>query len=275
MKSEIMFCSPLFLLMFLSVNLFMVNPAYSTNAPVCNNGIIHQSDTALPVVLIHGYKEGAYVWSLWEQRLIEDGVPFCTVTFFSDDDCGTSMDHALEIAQIVDRVKEMAGEEQVNIVAHSKGGLDARVYLSDANISDVKNVIMIGTPNGGGPLADTVVAFYHLSKDDPPNSFFCTPALFDLETSSDTINAGQNPHTDYYTIFGDWSPSLECGKLGLEISGFQLLKNGGHVPNDGVVPAWSSETLDVHTNLGSTPHCHTELLNDQEYNMARDVLLSK
>ena len=48
------------------------------------------------------------------------------------------------------------GQDKVNIVGHSKGGLDARVYLAD-NITrnDVANLIMIGTPNAGSPIADS------------------------------------------------------------------------------------------------------------------------
>ena len=50
------------------------------------------------------------------------------------------------------------GQDKVNIVGHSKGGLDARVFLAH-NITrdDVANLIMIGTPNAGSPLADLVV----------------------------------------------------------------------------------------------------------------------
>ena len=38
----------------------------------------------------------------------------------------------------------------MNIVGHSKGGLDARVYLSNGT-HDVANLIMIGAPNAGSP----------------------------------------------------------------------------------------------------------------------------
>ena len=40
------------------------------------------------------------------------------------------------------------------MVGHSKGGLDARVYLANSGTHDVANLIMIGTPNGGNPLAN-------------------------------------------------------------------------------------------------------------------------
>ena len=43
--------------------------------------------------------------------------------------------------------------EKVNIVAHSKGGLDARWYIAHGGANKVANLIMIGTPNSGSPAA--------------------------------------------------------------------------------------------------------------------------
>ena len=63
-----------------------------------------------------------------------------------------------ESAQIVKNIKSNTGQNQVNIVGYSKGGLDARVYIAN-NLSnkDVANRIMIGTPNYGTPMAtDTI-----------------------------------------------------------------------------------------------------------------------
>jgi triacylglycerol esterase/lipase EstA (alpha/beta hydrolase family) len=54
--------------------------------------------------------------------------------------------------------------KKINIVGHSKGGLDARVFLDMTDTKDVANLIMIGTPNTGSPAAETNNA--------------CTPALF-------------------------------------------------------------------------------------------------
>lgn len=50
---------------------------------------------------------------------------------------------------------ERSGGSQVNILAHSKGGLDARLYAWD-HPGQVRQVMMLGTPNGGSRLADIV-----------------------------------------------------------------------------------------------------------------------
>jgi pimeloyl-ACP methyl ester carboxylesterase len=53
---------------------------------------------------------------------------------------------------IVDDALAQSGANQVNIIAHSMGGLVARSYIQNANYAnrnDVENLIMIGTPNRG------------------------------------------------------------------------------------------------------------------------------
>ena len=89
----------------------------------------------LPVILIHGYNEPPSVWSHWEERLRSDGIPFCTVYYFFGlqfryDECGSALDHSNDLSQIVQDVKSWTLNDQVNMVGHSKGGLDARVYLA-------------------------------------------------------------------------------------------------------------------------------------------------
>src|SRR5919108_804815 len=114
----------------------------------------------LSVILVHGYFEDASIWVRWEQLLQSDGIQAFPVTFQqSSDECGSAKDHAQELSQIVRDVKSMTGQDQVNIVGHSEGGLDARVYLNNnIHSSDIANLIMIGTPNAGSPLADLEVS---------------------------------------------------------------------------------------------------------------------
>ena len=237
----------------------------------CDNGTIIKSTQSLPVILVHGWDEGSTIWLQWERLLTQDRIPFCTVTFHqSDDMCGSAADHAKELPQIVQEVKTMTGQNQVNIVGHSKGGLDARLYLAQSGTHNVANLIMIGTANGGDPLADegAVASF------DPFN-FTCRPALFDLETGADDTMVENNPHSNYYTIYGDWNPSLPCPSTSkaVETEGFNELMRLNAGPNDGTVPVSSSESLLNFTNLGHTIHCHTGLLTSEEYGMARSILM--
>ena len=99
--------------------------------------------------------EDAAVWNKWVDLLKKDGISAYPITFKqSDDKCGSSAEHAKELSKIIGQIKEETGQNKVNIVGHSKGGLDARVYLAN-NTKDVANLVMIGTPNAGSPLAES------------------------------------------------------------------------------------------------------------------------
>ena len=208
-----------------------------------------QSQKPLPVLLIHGYGEDAAIWKKWEDLLKKDGIQFFTITFTdSDDKCGSAEQHAKELEKRVQDVKQQSGAQKINIVGHSKGGLDARVFLDITDTKDVANLIMIGTPNAGSPAAETNNA--------------CAPAIFDLRPGANATRAEMNPNTKYYTIAGDWLPAAQ-GNLAIP----------GH--DDGLVPVESVESQGYFQSLGRTEHAHAELLQEQEYNMVKDVLLGK
>ena len=217
--------------------------------------------TAIPVLLIHGYIEDAAVWNKWVDLLKKDGISAYPITFKqSDDKCGSAAEHAKELSNIIGQIKDETGQNKVNIVAHSKGGLDARVYLAN-NTKDVANLVMIGTPNAGSPLAES--------------SEICTPAVYDLRPGAAATEVKMNPNTKYYTIAGDWNPeSGNCQLtpfLPFEQSGFSKLPK----PNDGMVPLSSVESQDYFINLGHSKSCHSNLMSEYEYELAKDLILGK
>jgi triacylglycerol esterase/lipase EstA (alpha/beta hydrolase family) len=96
------------------------------------------------VILVPGYAEDAAVWKKWEDMLRKDGIRFFTVTFEdSDDKCGSAKQHAIELERMVQNVKEQSGSQKINIVGHSKGGLDARISLDITDTKDIANLIMM------------------------------------------------------------------------------------------------------------------------------------
>jgi uncharacterized alpha/beta hydrolase family protein len=201
----------------------------------------------LPVLLVHGYAEDAAVWKKWEDMLRKDGIQFFTVTFKdSDDKCGSAKQHAIELEKMVQDIKEQSGAQKINIVGHSKGGLDARVFLDNTDTKDVANLIMIGTPNAGSPVAET--------------NDVCAPAVYDLRLGANATKAVVNPNTKYYTIAGDWMPLTQGN----------LLIPGN---DDGLVPVESVESQQYFQSLGRTEHGHAELLSEKEYQMSKDILI--
>jgi hypothetical protein len=207
-----------------------------------------ESKNALPVLLIHGWNEGSggsllIHFDEWKQRLNQEKIPFCIVTFVqSNDACGSSADHAKELAQIVQNIISETGQNQVNIVGFSKGGLDARVYLAnDLTNDDVANLIMVGTPNAGSGFA--------------VGSFICVPAVFDLLRGSDATEAERNTHTKYHTIAGI------CFIFPIK--------------GDGLVSESSVNSQPYFNHLGFSSNCHLNLLGSFEYGLAHDVLIGR
>ena len=248
----------------LSIILIIIySTLFSSTSPI--NAMYHKEiDRRLPVLLIHGFLTDASVWNTWQDLLKRDNIPFEAVTFKQDDKCGSAEIHAAELNEIVKFFKKQTGEERINIVAHSKGGLDARLYLSN-NLSnnDVANLVMIGTANAGSPLANAID--------------ICTPAIEDLRIKAAATNATRNPHTNYYTIAGDWNPALSSNCLQFEwlpstMLGYFLLQ-GREGNNDGIVPISSVESQDYFINLGHTADCHSSMLGYKEYKLAQKVTI--
>ena len=201
----------------------------------------------LPVLLVHGYAEDAAVWKKWEDMLRKDGIQFFTVTFKdSDDKCGSAKQHAIELEKMVQDIKEQSGAQKINIVGHRQGGLDARVFLDITDTKDVANLIMIGTPNAGSPVAET--------------NYACAPAVYDLRLGANATKAVINPNTKYYTIAGKWMP-LTQGNLMIPGN------------DDGLVTVESVESQQYFQSLGRTEHGHAELLSEKEYQMSKDILI--
>ena len=234
--------------------------------PIANGQPVRQ----LPVLLIHGYIENSDVWNDWVEKLKSDGIQPKAVTFSVNDECGSAKDHGIELNQIVKDFKKETGEEKINIVAHSKGGLDARVYLANnLSNSDVANLIMIGTPNAGSPLAAEAVK---------EGRIFCEPALFDLVPDAPATHAKKNPNTKYFTISGNWVSQFipftiidrNCPE---DPFTFSFLDRGrSHIsgPDDGLVPQSSSKA--GFASLGTTNNCHPFLFSDEEYDRVITIL---
>lgn len=161
--------------------------------------------------------------------------------------------------------------------------MDARVYLAgDPSNDDIANLIMIGTPNLGSPLAFGSLAYppmiYPYLRD-----FICWPAVYDLIPGSAATQAAENENTNYYTIAGSWKPypyfnifaplfDPKCPQsswLPFERWAGDFVISGA---DDGIVPLWSAAPTGI-KNLGITTNCHTNLFGEEEYVKARGVIL--
>ena len=116
----------------------------------------------VPVLLIPGWLDTGRDLAAMRIRLLgagwdQDAVR--TLTF--DEPTGSNRDHAHEIAAAVSALMAETGAAEVDIVAHSMGGLATRWYLLRQSPEAVRRVVFIGSPHRGPPARDEHVSSTH------------------------------------------------------------------------------------------------------------------
>lgn len=115
--------------------------------------------TKYPILLVHGI-----FWRDWQlfnywgripKELIRNGA----TVFYGNQQSAAPMEIvAGELKKQVHQILEQEKCEKVNIIAHSKGGLDARYMISCLDMDDyVGSLTTIGTPHSGSVIMDGIV----------------------------------------------------------------------------------------------------------------------
>lgn len=103
-----------------------------------------------PILFVHGMNDGPGSWE-WMREQMPGGL-----TGASEIDGRTPIaQNAPVVRHFIDRVKREYGVDEVNVVGHSRGGLDSyeAAYRDGAGI---ENLISIGSPLQGSHVADAV-----------------------------------------------------------------------------------------------------------------------
>ena len=222
-----------------------------------------------PVLLVHGYNSGPGAWQglrTWLTRAEQnrDGGVIGPDTVEIDPRARVfSMQfsrpynpvsiNAVELRQAIDHIATATGSETVDIVAHSKGGLDTRSYLDEGD-EKVEKVVMVGTPNHGSRLANLSLALRQRGIAISPRHRdpLVSQALSDCRQTRgqdnpllDYLNSHwnrQSQRADILLISGQGRPTL-TGRISLTLDG------------DGVVARESLSLPGVQTRtIASTDH---------------------
>lgn len=143
--------------------------AFGRSDPASTDFLLHYAkgwDTnkkPVPVLLVPGAAVNGEGWVSPEYNLekeplgkylSENDIKVFAITFSNNQ--GDNYYWAQQIANAIERIKKVTGSEKVDIVAHSKGGIPARMYVSNfkkdwmtSYKNDVRNLIMLGVPNLG------------------------------------------------------------------------------------------------------------------------------
>lgn len=162
--------------------------------------------TRYPIVLVHGLgmKDTFFMKSWgWIDRILR--VQGYTVYKSNVDGFGTVESNAKQLKEEISQILEETGAEKVNIIAHSKGGLDAKYMIQQMDMAkQVASLTTLCTPHKGSPIASFVMRFpraavkyaafwvnlaYKILGDKTPDSFTACEELKRTESlEEETVN---------------------------------------------------------------------------------------
>ncbi|NLW80021.1 MAG: alpha/beta fold hydrolase [Ruminococcaceae bacterium] len=174
-------------------------------------------DTEYPIVLVHGVgfrdRKQLNYWGRIPDALVQHGAQ---VHYGNQDSHGSVESNALQLKNSIHKILDETGATKVNILAHSKGGLDARYMISVLDMAEkVASLTTLSTPHRGSVTVDRLLAlpdfivkvasvfinlWYRMLGDKLPDSY----RLFHQLTTSfaDRFN-GVTPDSDkvYYQSY--------------------------------------------------------------------------
>lgn len=168
-----------------------------------------------PVVLIHGYAMNRTNWFWLGRAMAARGLgPLYAFNYFS---LAAVKDSAAALSEFIESVCVKTGAREVDIVAHSMGGLVGRYYVEKlGGASRVAHLITIATPHRGSSLARFALGAG--GRDHSEGS----PLLLELE------RAGRTEEVAYTSI---WST---CDNLVVPPQSSRLGGPGEDVVLDGI-----------------------------------------
>lgn len=123
--------------------------------------VVAENYLKYPVVLVHGFgfRDGKKLcyWGRIPKLLKDRG---CKVFFGGQDSCATIEGNALILKDRIEYVLKETGAEKVNVIAHSKGGLEMRYLISTMKMDGViASLTTIATPHRGSATIEKIPKF--------------------------------------------------------------------------------------------------------------------
>jgi pimeloyl-ACP methyl ester carboxylesterase len=191
------------------------------------------------VLLIHGWTASPEKWGTFLYWFQSDNELLYSEYWTFGYNSSLSINHNGELLSY--QLQEYANDLQIDIVAHSMGGLVARSAIENyAGASFINKLITLGSPHEGSPLAVfRYVLGALVAVDDPADNYtwnYNTQGFRDLDTASVFIREMKQliiPPLPYYTLAAINEPEKSFFS---RITSFNFL--GG--PDDGIVAVSSA-----------------------------------
>ncbi len=168
--------------------------------------------TNYPIILVHGIGlrddlRMIKYWSKIPKVLEKNGAK----VFLSNQDAFNT--HVANATMLRDRVYEVLNQthaKKVNLIAHSKGGLESRYMISRLGMADkVASLTTLASPHRGSFMADTIMSW--LNKHHLLNfviKLITKYANLSGDKNPDVLNAAKNLTPDYMQEFNQSTPDM-------------------------------------------------------------------
>lgn len=118
-------------------------------------------NTKYPILLVHGIilKESRFFHAFGKisKQLKKEGY---TVYIGRHDGFGTIENNAAQLKTQIEEILEKESAEKINLIAHSKGGLDCKYMISHLQTEDkVASLTTLCTPHMGSPVASRIMKY--------------------------------------------------------------------------------------------------------------------
>ena len=207
--------------------------------------------TEYPIILVHGIAaKQLRILNAFGQighKLEEAGY---TVYVAETDGFGTIETNAVQLKRYILKVMEETGKEKVNIIAHSKGGLDSKHMITHLGMEDkIASLTTLCTPHKGSILASKIWelpspikkflaffidAFYRIvCHDEHPNSMGACDQLRAVNESEETLQFSYKVYCQSYSTVIDNIKDCYVMALPMKLQKhFEVMQSDGMVGED-------------------------------------------
>ena len=248
--------------------------------------------TRYPILLVHGvFFRDSKVLNYWGR--VPAALERCgaVIRYGSQQSALSVADSAAELAQRIEEIVRELGCEKVNIIAHSKGGLDSRYAISKLGADRyVASLTTVNTPHRGCIFVEELynkfseanrqrmAAVYNAAArkigDREPDFLSAVADLRESACAGLNLDVPDSPSV-YYRSIGSAAKYGKSGRFPLNISVPLVRKTDGE--NDGLVAVtsmqWGSDFRVLRVN-GTRGITHADMIdlnreNIKEFNVRR------
>ena len=146
--------------------------------------------TKYPILLVHGAGFRDLKWPLYWGRIPEVLSAGGAVLYYGKQDCWAAVEeNAKALKSRIRDILEETGAEKINIIAHSKGGLEARMVASSLGMGEaIASITTVGTPHRGSKTVDRIMK--------APDSLFNIASF----AVNNWIGLIGDPKPDFYSV---------------------------------------------------------------------------